>query len=111
MHTIVFEANRVTIFLLDLYNYNYYFNNFLSGYFSFRNKKGGSWFVHELSEVFTKYAESKEYLQLLTITNRNVAQNRESCCLDSRKNGKKQTLCLTSTLTRAIDFKKRIEIN
>lgn len=83
----------------------YYFIHFLSGYFSFRNEEHGSWFVDELFKVFANHAKDKEFLQLLTITNRQVANERISCCRDEEKDKKKQTLCLTSTLTKNIDFK------
>lgn len=85
--------------------YTHYFIPFLSGYFSFRNEIEGSWFVQELVRAFTNYAEYKEFLQILTITNRNVAIERISKCDIIEKNRKKQTLCLTSTLTQTIDFK------
>ncbi|KAG8173133.1 hypothetical protein JTE90_029691 [Oedothorax gibbosus] len=74
------------------------------GYFSFRNP-AGSWMVQELYEVFSHHTADKDFLQIFTKTNRLVAKrvsrNKDEPDIDD----KKLTLCLTSTLTRNLDFR------
>lgn len=75
------------------------------GYYSWRNTTKGSWFIQALCYVFKKHAKEKELLEMLTMVNRRVAYDFESCTPDnSVMHEKKQISCFTSMLTRKVYF-------
>ncbi|KAG8187593.1 hypothetical protein JTE90_025922 [Oedothorax gibbosus] len=75
------------------------------GCLSFRSTSG-SWFVQELWKVFTSFSgQDKDFLQLFTETNREVAKRVSKNKKIPSISDKKLTLCLTSTLTRNLDFR------
>ncbi|XP_074132921.1 caspase-3-like isoform X2 [Sminthopsis crassicaudata] len=74
------------------------------GYFSWRNKMYGSWFIQSLCEVLKQYAHKLEIMQILTRVNRKVAIEFESHSLDPTLQAKKQVPCIMSMLTKELYF-------
>jgi len=57
--------------------------------------------------VLSEYGKSLEIMQMLTMVNRKVAYNYESCTNDQAANGKKQIPCIVSMLTKELYFKNK----
>ncbi|XP_018421168.1 PREDICTED: caspase-3-like [Nanorana parkeri] len=64
-----------------------------AGYFAFRNRNNGSWFIQSLCEMLEKYWKEYELLNILTRVNQKVA-------LEFESNGKKEMPCIVSKLTK-----------
>ncbi|XP_068952229.1 caspase-3-like [Petaurus breviceps papuanus] len=74
------------------------------GYYSWRNKRDGSWFIQSLCAVLKQYAHKLEIMQILTKVNRKVSIEFESCSSDADINAKKQVPCIMSMLTKELYF-------
>ncbi|CAG2158847.1 unnamed protein product [Oppiella nova] len=75
------------------------------GYYSWRNTTQGSWFIQALTHVLGKHSQNMDVLTMMTIVNRLVAYDYESCVPnDPSFHQKKQIPCVTSMLTRLIYF-------
>jgi len=75
------------------------------GYYSWRNTTQGSWFIQALTHVLGKHSQNMDLLTMMTIVNRLVAYDYESCVPnDPSFHQKKQIPCVTSMLTRLIYF-------
>lgn len=75
------------------------------GFYSWRNTTHGSWFIQALCTVLQEHAKDTDILNLLTIVNRKVAFDFESCVpTDPIMHLKKQVPLITSTLTRLLKF-------
>ncbi|KAH7935959.1 hypothetical protein HPB52_015573 [Rhipicephalus sanguineus] len=77
------------------------------GFYAWRNKVKGSWFIQALCSVLEELAGSVDLLSMLTVVNRRVAlehksytpKNPHMCC-------KKQVPSFTSTLIRRVCFRQ-----
>lgn len=76
----------------------------VSGYYSWRNPRLGSWFIQALTAVLDKYSTTYDLLSMLTIVSQNVAYNFESVADTAEFHGNKQVPCITSMLTRRLYF-------
>ncbi|KAK9512514.1 hypothetical protein O3M35_000917 [Rhynocoris fuscipes] len=74
----------------------------VQGNVSFINKLNGSWFIQEVVAELNKNAYKEDLVTLLTFANRRIALDHESNCENLK--GKKQVACITSMLTRLIQF-------
>ncbi|KAK9512515.1 hypothetical protein O3M35_000918 [Rhynocoris fuscipes] len=72
------------------------------GKYSFINDAKGSWFIQEVVAELNQNAYKEDLVTLLTFANRRIALDHESNCEDLK--GKKQVACITSMLTRLIQF-------
>jgi len=77
------------------------------GYFSWRNNVDGSWFVQALVRVFREHSDTMDMLQMMTIVNKVVAYDFESCTDDEFTSGLKQVPCVLSTLTKQLVFEPK----
>jgi len=77
------------------------------GYFSWRNNVDGSWFVQALVRVFKEYIDQLDLLSMLTLVNRHVAEDFQSCTDSEFTTDMKQMPSLVSTLTRTVFFKQK----
>jgi hypothetical protein len=80
----------------------------LTGYFSWRNNVDGSWFVQALVNVLSQYGSEMEILQMLTLVNKIVAYEFESCTDHEFTSGLKQVPCVVSTLTKQLFFEPKL---
>ena len=89
---------------LVLIRYSHSLCRLLAGYFAWRNKANGSWFVQALHEMLEKFGRDGEmdFVRLLTRVNRKVAYEFESCTQDEFMNRKKQIPSIVSKLTKDI---------
>lgn len=87
---------------LDLVAYVSY-----TGYFSWRNNVDGSWFIQALVRVFREHGTTMELTHLLTLVNKVVAYDFESCTDDDFTTGMKQVPCVVSTLTKLLYFEPK----
>ena len=78
-----------------------------AGYFSWRNNEDGSWFIQALVRVFGALSDRLDVLQMLTVVNRVVADEFESCTDDEFTTGMKQVPCIVSTLTKLLYFEPK----
>ena len=76
----------------------------VQGYKSFRDNKTGSWFVTTLREMFERYRDTYNLLDILTLVNQVVIRKSKEESGDSDKFI--QTCQLESTLTRLMRFHK-----
>lgn len=74
------------------------------GYYSWRNTLTGSWFMHSLCEMLSKYGRELEIMQILTRVNRKVALDFESASNMPDFHAKKQIPCIVSMLTKEMYF-------
>ena len=74
------------------------------GYYSWRHSLNGSWFIQALVRVLDKFGSTANFLQLLTIVNREVAYNFESNTMHSCTDRMKQVPAFTSRLTKDLYF-------
>ena len=79
----------------------------IPGYYSWRERDKGSWFIQALTVIFNEYADSMDLLSMLTLVNREVAYGHESRSNEEGFDGNKQVPCVTSMLTRKIYFTPR----
>jgi hypothetical protein len=77
------------------------------GYFSWRNNVDGSWFVQALVRVLHEHGDTMEALQMMTLVNKVVAYDFESCTDEEFTSGMKQVPCIVSTLTKLLYFKPK----
>ncbi|KAL4710028.1 hypothetical protein ACJJTC_016006 [Scirpophaga incertulas] len=76
----------------------------VEGFLSWRDRKG-SWLIQELCKVLSNHHDSMDLLQMITLTNRNIAINRESNTpRDASTHRKKQTPETRYTLTKLLKF-------
>ncbi|CAL8239930.1 unnamed protein product, partial [Gadus morhua 'NCC'] len=75
------------------------------GYYSWRNKGTGSWFMQALCEMLKKHSSQLELMQIMTRVNHKVALDFESFTLDPGSNKKKQMPSITTTLTKDFYFR------
>ncbi|XP_070491694.1 caspase-1-like isoform X2 [Chironomus tepperi] len=80
----------------------------MPNYVSFRNEVTGSWFIQELCTELDKSGNELDILTLLTYVNGQVAM-RESKSNDLT--GYKQTLCISSMLTKRLIFHVKNRLN
>lgn len=71
---------------------------------SYRNPKKGSWFIQELCIALEMHAIGSPMLDLMTFVNESVSK-RKTGCVDK----KKQTLCISSMLSRILIFNDKSE--
>ncbi|KAJ8262203.1 hypothetical protein GJAV_G00163700 [Gymnothorax javanicus] len=76
------------------------------GYYAWRNKENGSWFIQSLCSVLNKYGKELEIMQLMTRVNNMVARGFQSASLLPGFDGKKQIPCIVSMLTKELYFPK-----
>ncbi|KAG8222199.1 hypothetical protein J437_LFUL001291 [Ladona fulva] len=77
----------------------------LSGYYSWRNKIEGSWFIQDLCKDLNEYARTEEMLSILTNTLRRVAYTRcSNVPTDPDKDGRQEMPVFSSTLTKLLYF-------
>ena len=76
----------------------------ITGYYSWRNKSNGSWFLQSLCEMLQQYKGELELMQIMTRVNRKVALHFESSSNTPFFSGKKQIPCITSMLTKDFYF-------
>ncbi|KAI0242722.1 Caspase-7 [Lamellibrachia satsuma] len=77
------------------------------GHFSWRNNVDGSWFVQALCRVFEQHGSSIDLLQMMTLVNKIVAYDFESCTDDNFTSQMKQVPCIVSMLTKQVFFKPK----
>ncbi|CAL1685238.1 unnamed protein product [Lasius platythorax] len=78
----------------------------IPGYYSWRNTEHGSWFIEALCTELRENGTRYDLLTLLTFVCQRVAIDFESCTSNPIRNGKKQTPCIISMLTRLVRFTK-----
>jgi len=62
----------------------------------------GSWFIQALVRVFREQGTTMELTHMLTLVNKVVAYDFESCTDDDFTSGMKQVPCIVSTLTKLL---------
>ncbi len=77
------------------------------GYYSWRNKRKGSWFIQALCKVLADYGSRRELLWILTKVNRCVAYEFESFSMYGMMDQKKQMPCILSMLTKEVYFRPK----
>ena len=77
------------------------------GYFSWRNNVDGSWFIQALVRVLQQHAGNLDLLTMLTIVNKHVAYDFQSCTDDDFTTDMKQMPNIVSTLTKSVMFTAR----
>ncbi len=75
-----------------------------TGYYSWRDRVKGSWFVQALCRVLDELGESKEIMYILTRVNHWVAYEFESRTKKAHMNKMKQIPCIMSMLTKDLYF-------
>jgi caspase-like apoptosis-related cysteine protease len=79
----------------------------LSGYYSWRNPRHGSWFIQALCEELRLHGRTRDLLTLLTFVCRRVAIDYHSNVpTDEKMDLKKQIPSITSMLTRLVYFRQ-----
>uniref|UniRef100_I3KLR7 Caspase-6 n=1 Tax=Oreochromis niloticus TaxID=8128 RepID=I3KLR7_ORENI len=76
------------------------------GYYSFREKDNGSWYIQDLCQLLQKYGDSLEFTELLTRVNRKVSLRNIPTC-SPKFIGKKQMPCFASMLTKKLYFRPK----
>lgn len=97
-----FESHKIPIhrdFLLALAT--------VPGYYAWRNRTDGSWFIQALCEELCDSATEMDILTLLTFVSQKVALNYESNTDDDLTKDKKEVPCFYSMLTRRLVFTKK----
>ncbi|XP_046360747.2 caspase-3-like [Haliotis rufescens] len=79
-----------------------YIHSTVHGYFSYRNVKSGSCFIHTLCDVMEEYGGQLEICKLLTLVNRRLAVNFKSNARQQEFDSKKQCSCFLSLLTKQL---------
>lgn len=75
----------------------------MPNYVSFRGSTTGSWFIQDFCAELDMHGTKSDILTVLTKTNGKVTQ-RESATSNHLTTGKKQTLCISSMLTKILIF-------
>jgi Caspase domain len=70
-------------------------------YVSFRNTLHGSWFIQDLCAELKINGNTTDILTLLTYVNKRISER------ESEPNRHKQTLCISSMLTKQLIFRKK----
>ncbi|XP_029648408.1 caspase-3-like [Octopus sinensis] len=78
-----------------------------AGYQSFRDKKRGSWFMQGLSKILIEYGTKYEIMKLLTAVSNYVAALEPPSLRNSVYAGCKQMPCITSLLTKQLQFVRK----
>ncbi|XP_070574148.1 caspase-7-like [Ptychodera flava] len=73
----------------------------VNGYYSWRNRKNGSWFIQALCDVFSRHSNTLDLLSMMTRVNNSVAFTYQS---SQSTGGKKQIPCMISKLTKDLYF-------
>ncbi|KAJ8383099.1 hypothetical protein SKAU_G00038770 [Synaphobranchus kaupii] len=76
------------------------------GYYAWRNKDNGSWFIQALCCMLGKYGKELEILQVMTRVNNMVALNFQSSSDRPGLDDKKQIPCIVSMLTKELYFSR-----
>lgn len=76
----------------------------VSGYYSWRNSRSGSWFIQAITSVFFEHGRTMDLLRMMTRVNRKVAYEFESNASNPAMSKKKQTPSLVSMLTKELYF-------
>lgn len=75
------------------------------GFYSWRHPKNGSWFIQSLCKALRIYGDRFDLMTILTITCQYVATDFSSTNpFDKNMDKQKQIPCITSMLTRSINF-------
>uniref|UniRef100_A0A3B4FSA4 Caspase-6 n=1 Tax=Pundamilia nyererei TaxID=303518 RepID=A0A3B4FSA4_9CICH len=77
------------------------------GYYSFRERENGSWYIQDLCQLLQKYGDSLEFTELLTRVNRKVSLRNIPTPCQPRFIGKKQMPCFASMLTKKLYFQPK----
>ncbi|KAL7728221.1 hypothetical protein ACLKA6_005637 [Drosophila palustris] len=77
------------------------------GFYSWRNKINGSWFIQSLCAELETNGKRLDLVTLLTFVCRRVAVDFESRTEDPDMNEKKQIPCITTMLTRIVLFRDK----
>ncbi|XP_033226617.1 caspase-1-like isoform X2 [Belonocnema kinseyi] len=81
----------------------------VQGFFSWRNPEEGTWYIKCLCEIIDEYADSTDFVKMLTMTARKVATEYESFHdLNLAQHEQKQVPSLTSMLIRDLYFFKKL---
>lgn len=80
-----------------------FFGSF-SGYYSWRNKQHGSWFIQSLCQELLQNGSTYDLLTLLTFVKQAVSIDFESATDELETTGMKQIPCHISMLTRLLVF-------
>ena len=67
----------------------------------------GSWFIQALVRVFREHGTAMELTHMLTLVNKMVAYDFESCTDDDFTSGMKQVPWVVSTLTKLLYFEPK----
>lgn len=76
----------------------------MPGYYSYRDKKLGTWYIEALCNVLNEKCDQLDLLNMLTVVNQQVAINYES---DNKSETKKQMPCVVSMLTKLVLFSNK----
>ncbi|CAL7952149.1 unnamed protein product [Xylocopa violacea] len=76
----------------------------VDGFYSFRDKKQGTWYIQTLCNVIDEFWTNTDLLRMLTITSRRVGFEYTSEHKNEIMNNKKQMPTVTTTLTRDLYF-------
>jgi len=77
----------------------------MPNYVSFRNTQKGSWFIQDLCTELNKYGNELDMLTLLTFVNSQVTLR------ESHPDKCKQTICISSMLTKRLIFHAKNRLN
>ena len=72
----------------------------MSGYYSVRDARTGSWFIQALCRCLDTYGKSLDILKILTRMNKVIAEEYEINLPNQEIDKKKQIACITSMLTK-----------
>ncbi|XP_039434650.2 caspase-1-like [Culex pipiens pallens] len=79
------------------------------GFYSFRNKEKGSWFIQSLCKELSEEASERDLLTLLTDVSRRIAYEYQSSHKEEKFDNKKQMPCVVSKLTKVFYFTEKTE--
>ncbi|ELT92962.1 hypothetical protein CAPTEDRAFT_224953 [Capitella teleta] len=77
------------------------------GHFSWRNNVDGSWFIQALVRVIREHGDKMEIMSMMTLVNRIVAYDFESCTDDDFTSNMKQVPSIVSMLTKQVFFEPK----
>lgn len=77
------------------------------GHFSWRNNVDGSWFIQALCRVLQQHSDTVELMHLMTLVNKLVAYEFQSCTDSEFTSNMKQMPSMVSTLTKLAYFKPK----
>lgn len=76
----------------------------VSGYYSWRNSRSGSWFIQAITSVFLEHGRTMDLMRMLTRVSRKVAYEFESNASNPAMSKKKQIPSIVSMLTKELYF-------